>query len=106
EGLSVRLGLTGHQRGRQLPFDETAIGLDHLAFAVPTRAELSDWETGASPRHGQPQLPPVRVRQLFLRSGLFGYPGWEVLPGNRAELLFHCGWIVRVSTSQKVRDGT
>ncbi len=25
-------------------FDETAIGLDHLAFAVPTRAELSDWE--------------------------------------------------------------
>ena len=44
EGLSVRLGLTGHQRGRQLPFDETAIGLDHLAFAVPTRAELSDWE--------------------------------------------------------------
>jgi glyoxylase I family protein len=44
EGLSVRLGLTEHQRGRQLPFDETAIGLDHLAFAVPTRAELSDWE--------------------------------------------------------------
>src|SRR5258708_34211580 len=46
EGLSVRPGLTGHQRGRRLPFDETAIGLDHLPLAVPTRAELSDWDRG------------------------------------------------------------
>ena len=44
EGLSLRLGLTEYQRGRQLPFSETAIGLDYLAFAVPTRSELSDQE--------------------------------------------------------------
>jgi glyoxylase I family protein len=44
EGLSVRLGLTEHRDGRQAPFDETAVGLDHLAFAVSTRAELTDWE--------------------------------------------------------------
>ena len=68
EGLSVRLGLTGHQCGRQLPFDETAIGLDHLAFAVPTQAELSDWErrfaaagviyTPAVPANSIPQATP------------------------------------------------
>jgi glyoxylase I family protein len=44
EGLSVRLGLTEHRSGRQVPFDETSVGLDHLAFAVATRAELGDWE--------------------------------------------------------------
>jgi glyoxylase I family protein len=44
QGLRVRLGLTEHRGGRQLPFDETATGLDHLAFEVSTRAELSDWE--------------------------------------------------------------
>jgi hypothetical protein len=44
EALSVHLGLTEHQRGRQLSFGETAIGPDNLAFAVPTRFELSDQE--------------------------------------------------------------
>jgi glyoxylase I family protein len=48
EVFSVSRGLTGHQHGRQLPFDETAIGLDHLAFAMPTRPS-SATGTGASP---------------------------------------------------------
>jgi catechol-2,3-dioxygenase len=27
------------------PFDERRIGLDHLAFACPNRAELAEWES-------------------------------------------------------------
>ena len=62
-GLTVRMPTV---------FDETAIGLDHLAFAVPTRAELSDWErrfaaAGHVPLagpggHGQPQVPGEQLR--------------------------------------------
>ncbi len=43
DGLDVRLGLTQHQAGDQQPFDETRVGLDHLAFTVAGRAELDAW---------------------------------------------------------------
>jgi catechol 2,3-dioxygenase-like lactoylglutathione lyase family enzyme len=43
EGLSIRLGLTQHRPGPGGPFDETHPGLDHLAFAVPGRADLDAW---------------------------------------------------------------
>ena len=42
-GLDVRLGLTQHRGGDQTPFDETRVGLDHLAFRVADRAELAAW---------------------------------------------------------------
>jgi glyoxylase I family protein len=43
-GLGTRLGLTQHRDGRQHDFDETRVGLDHLAFSVGDRAELDAWE--------------------------------------------------------------
>lgn len=42
-GLQARLGLTEHRDGGQDVFDETRVGLDHLAFQVADRAELDDW---------------------------------------------------------------
>lgn len=45
DGLSARLGLTQHRDGGQQVFDETRVGLDHLAFAVADRAELDGWST-------------------------------------------------------------
>jgi glyoxylase I family protein len=41
--LRVRLGLTQHQHGSPEPFDETRVGLDHLAFAISSREELDGW---------------------------------------------------------------
>ena len=45
DGLQARLGLTQHRGGAQEVFDETRVGLDHLAFAVADRAELDEWST-------------------------------------------------------------
>lgn len=39
----ARLGLTQHRDGGREVFDETRVGLDHLAFAVADRAELDAW---------------------------------------------------------------
>jgi glyoxylase I family protein len=44
EGLHTRLGLTQHRGGDQDSFDETRVGLDHLAFSVADRDELGAWE--------------------------------------------------------------
>jgi catechol 2,3-dioxygenase-like lactoylglutathione lyase family enzyme len=43
DGLDVRLGLTQHRTGDGRPFDETRVGLDHLAFGVAGRGELDAW---------------------------------------------------------------
>jgi glyoxylase I family protein len=43
DGLAIRLGLTQHEPGPGGPFDETRVGLDHLAFAVGSRADLDAW---------------------------------------------------------------
>jgi glyoxylase I family protein len=40
ERLRVRLGLTQHQHSPREAFDETRVGLEHLAFAISSRAEL------------------------------------------------------------------
>ena len=45
DGLQTRLGLTQNRDGGQEVFDETRVGLDHLAFAVADRAELDAWST-------------------------------------------------------------
>jgi glyoxylase I family protein len=42
-GLQARVGLTEHRDGSQDVFDETRVGLDHLAFAVSNRTELDEW---------------------------------------------------------------
>jgi glyoxylase I family protein len=42
-GLALRLGLVEHRGSPKRPFDETATGLDHLAFAVSGRPELDRW---------------------------------------------------------------
>jgi glyoxylase I family protein len=42
-GLQTRLGLTQHRSGSAAPFDETRVGLDHLALTVADRAELASW---------------------------------------------------------------
>ena len=44
DGLSVRLGLTQHHGSSQKVFDETTVGLDHLAFTVGDRRELEWWQ--------------------------------------------------------------
>ncbi len=56
-GLQARLGLTQHRDGGQDAFDETRVGLDHVAFTVADRAELD-----AGPRGWRPRglsIPPV-----------------------------------------------
>ena len=42
-GLRMRVGLVEHAAGSGRSFDETQVGLDHLAFAVPSRADLEQW---------------------------------------------------------------
>jgi glyoxylase I family protein len=42
-GLDARLGLVEHRTSSKRPFDETECGLDHLAFAVPSREALERW---------------------------------------------------------------
>jgi glyoxylase I family protein len=43
DGLQARLGLTQHTAGSHDDFDETRVGLDHIAFAVRDRAQLDVW---------------------------------------------------------------
>jgi catechol 2,3-dioxygenase-like lactoylglutathione lyase family enzyme len=43
DGLHARLGLTQHRDGSQEAFDETRVGLDHVAFTVAGRQELDAW---------------------------------------------------------------
>jgi glyoxylase I family protein len=45
DGLPARIGLTEHRAGPKDLFDETRIGLDHLAFGVTSRADLDAWVT-------------------------------------------------------------
>jgi glyoxylase I family protein len=50
DGLRTRLGLTQHREGDQQAFDETRVGLDHLAFGVTSLAELEEWAERLSDR--------------------------------------------------------
>ena len=45
DGFDVRFGLTQHRAGGSDAFDETRVGLDHLAFGVGDRDELEAWAT-------------------------------------------------------------
>lgn len=39
----IVLALTAHDDGPDDPFDERRVGLDHIAFAVPTLDEVEEW---------------------------------------------------------------
>jgi catechol 2,3-dioxygenase-like lactoylglutathione lyase family enzyme len=41
--VPARLTLAEHRDGHHDRFDETRVGLDHMAFAVAERAELDEW---------------------------------------------------------------
>ena len=43
-GFDIRLGLVEHHGAAKDRFDETRAGLDHLAFEVPTHADVEAWE--------------------------------------------------------------
>jgi glyoxylase I family protein len=43
--FDIRLGLTEHRAGSPFGFDETCVGLDHLAFRASSAAELAEWES-------------------------------------------------------------
>jgi glyoxylase I family protein len=63
DGLPDRLGLVEHAAGTRGRFDETATGLDHLSFAVATRAELGRWRVHLS-EHGVDQSPIAEARSI------------------------------------------
>jgi glyoxylase I family protein len=42
--FDLRVGLTEHRAGSPDVFDETHVGLDHLAFGVGSAAELDEWQ--------------------------------------------------------------
>ena len=41
----IMIGLHHHEGNNGGPADETRNGLDHMAFSVPTRADLDSWAT-------------------------------------------------------------
>jgi len=49
--VPVRLTLAQHRHGQHQPFDETRVGLDHLALAVADRAALDDWAERLAAAH-------------------------------------------------------
>lgn len=52
-GASVLLTLTQHDQGSADPFQETRVGLDHLAFLVPSVADVEAFATLLD-EHGVP----------------------------------------------------
>ena len=61
--LGVRLGLSQHNSGSTEPFDETCIGLDHLAFEVETETELFEWQAHLA-RHGVRYTPVTPANSI------------------------------------------
>ena len=69
QGLGVRIGLVQHHGNVPGTFDETRIGLDHLAFAVTDHHELRRWDRLLH-QHRVPHSPPTAAHSV---------PGAEVL---------------------------
>ena len=61
--LNVRLGLAQHRSGSGTRFDETRIGLDHLAFGVDSGAELLEWHERLAAR-GVPHTPVAPANSI------------------------------------------
>jgi catechol 2,3-dioxygenase-like lactoylglutathione lyase family enzyme len=62
-GLGVRLGLVQHRGSQPEPFDETRVGLDHLAFLVPREADLIEWVRRLT-EAGVPFSPPAETNTI------------------------------------------
>lgn len=62
-GLRVRLGLVEHGTEPQQAFDETRIGLDHLAFGVDSAAELQEWQARLA-GHGVTHSPVAAANSI------------------------------------------
>lgn len=58
QDLDVEMCVREPVAGDRSPFDELRTGLDHLSFAVATRAELERWQEHLA-RHGVPYTPIV-----------------------------------------------
>jgi catechol-2,3-dioxygenase len=76
----VVIGLEQHDANPGTPFDEQRVGLDHLAFSVPSRVELDGWL--------------VRLDELGIaHSGIVEEEPWDVLvfrdPDNIQLEFFH-----------------
>jgi glyoxylase I family protein len=65
-GYSV--GLVEHRPATSAPFDHAVVGLDHLAFSVPTEDALGRWAdrlTAAGVEHSGPiAIPPGAILNL------------------------------------------
>jgi len=61
--LAVRLGLTEHRATADGAFDETRVGLDHLAFGVASEAELRGWEARLA-GHGAVYTPAAPANSV------------------------------------------
>ena len=61
--LAARLGLVQHATTQHDRFDETTVGLDHLAFAVGDDAELDEWAERLAAA-GVPYSPPAGAHTL------------------------------------------
>ena len=68
DGFAIRVGLTEHRRAGGDAFDETRVGLDHLAFAVSDRDELERWAarlTAAGVEHS-PMAPAHSIGGAYV----------------------------------------
>jgi glyoxylase I family protein len=91
DGLAARLGLTEHGGGLGEAFDETRVGLDHLAFAVADRAELDAWadrltaagvvHSAVAPANSLPGAAVLVLRDPDnIQLELVADPAWTGLP--------------------------
>lgn len=66
--FGVRLGLCEHTRSDGTRFDETRVGLDHLAFAVDSVDELGAWERRlqACDVHYTPASPANTIEDAYV----------------------------------------
>jgi glyoxylase I family protein len=63
EHLGVRLGLTQHRTGSRDSFNETRVGLDHLAFEVDSETDLVEWQAHLA-RHGVRYTPVTPANSI------------------------------------------
>jgi glyoxylase I family protein len=61
--FDLRLGLTQHRDGTSEGFDETRVGLDHLAFGVSSADELRQWQARLE-EAGVPHTPEVAANSI------------------------------------------
>jgi glyoxylase I family protein len=61
--MDVRLGLAQHRSGSGELFDETRVGLDHLAFEADSETELLEWQRNLA-RHGVRYTPVTSANSI------------------------------------------